>query len=171
MSTLATPTPSDTVAQIAQAKEFTEVGTGLFLSTFAAVPDDKLNYSPSATSKSPLRLAGHVSVAANAFASLLRGEPAPEIPLADMVAWMDEEEKKIATRDEAVQALTSSKEAVISAIDGLTPEAIARTINTPFGEFPTPFLMSLCGLHPACHAAQVDYVQTTYGDLENHFPM
>ncbi len=155
---------------IEQSQRFLEEGTNFFLSTFQAVPDDKLNYSPSATAKTPLRLAAHLSVANSAFAGLLRGEPAPDIPLPEMIQWMDQQERQITTRDEAVQALETSKTEVCSAIANLTPEAIASTIKTPFGEMPATFLMQLCGLHPACHASQIDYIQTIYGDMEMHMP-
>ncbi len=152
-----------------QAKQGLEWSTGYLLSTLAAVPDDKLGHSPSATAKPALQLAAHIAVTNQAFASMLRGETMPEMTLPELIGHMDNAEKAMATRDEVVSAVKATTADLAAAIDGVKPEDISREIPTPFGTLSVPFLLQLCATHAMCHAAQIDYLQTTWGDMEMHF--
>lgn len=169
--TEATATTDSTKARemIESAKQGLQMGTGYLLSTLAAVPDEKLTYTPAETSKSPLQIGAHIATSNQAFASMLRGEPMPDVTQQAMESQMNEAEKSLSTREAVVEAIQSSAADLEKALDGLTPESIGQTVRTPFGDMPAPFIMQLCGIHPMCHASQIDYLQTTWGDLENHF--
>lgn len=59
---------------------------------------------------------------------------------------------------------------VIAALDTLTPEGICATLDTSLGwSMPMTFLMKLPGMHAISHAAQIDYLQTCWGDQDVHF--
>ncbi|MGI8924225.1 MAG: hypothetical protein ACR2HJ_09365 [Fimbriimonadales bacterium] len=54
-----------------------------FLKTFSFVPDDKLNWTPSPTAKTAIRIAAHTAIYAGNFAKMIRDRKLPfgdEIP-------------------------------------------------------------------------------------------
>ena len=58
--------------------------------------------------------------------------------------------------------------AVHAALDALTPERIDSIVETPVVTRPMPFFMNLPGIHMGNHAAQIDYLQTIWGDMDFH---
>lgn len=69
-----------------------------------------------------------------------------------------------ATDDEVVYQFD-----VLSALDTLTPEAIAMTLDTGLGwSMPMTLRLKLLGTHAPSHAAQIDYLQTCRGDQDVH---
>ena len=162
----------DAVSQIAQAREAAERATKDLLNTLSFVPDDKLPWSPSPTSRSPLWIAGHCGGANQAFATGIRGEilamPEGETDFSKMV-W--ETGRGTATREEAVRSVEESTAAVLAALDALTPEAAAGMVQTPLGPMPMAFWITIPGLHMMGHARQLDYLQTIWGDIHDHMTM
>ncbi len=155
---------------IGQAKMVTDMAKEKFLKTFSFVPDDKLNWTPAPTSKSCLRLAAHIAVSGHFMAAALRGEKMPYGSFEEMFAKIDEQEKSITTREAAVSAIEQSVVAVHAAQDSITPERLAGSIDMPGGhQMPMAAFVMLPGRHIFDHASQVDYIQTMWGDLENHF--
>jgi hypothetical protein len=100
---------------------------------------------------------------------MLSGQGFPAGTMEEVFAKIDEAEKAIGSREAAVQLLEDSTSAVIAALDALAPEAIGSTVQLPFGAFPMKFIMVLPGSHMEAHAAQIDYLQTVWGDLDSHF--
>lgn len=139
-----------------------------FETTLSFVPDDKLNYKPSETAKSPIQIAAHVALSNYTFANIIRQKPPQP---ADMGAVMEElarKEAAITTKEQAVQALGESIEDVHSALDALTDETIGVEVPTPFFTAPMIFWMYLPARHIDNHASQIDYIQTIWGDMEWH---
>jgi hypothetical protein len=132
------------------------------------IPDDKLTWSPSPTSKSALKIAAHVASSLHGMAGALSGKPMPDMNFNDFMAMMAAEDAKITTREQAVSALESGFAAVLSGLDKVTQEQMAGKITTPFGEIPADSFVLLPSLHTDCHASQLDYLQTTWGDMEMH---
>lgn len=156
---------------IAQAKMHAERNAAQLLHTFSFVPDDKLNWTPSPTSKSALRIVAHCAVSNHGISRAIRREPSPEMPFEELLKMMEAEELKITTREQAIQAVNDSLKVVLESLDTVTQEAAGGTANSPFGELPMMFWMFLPGNHMLGHACQVDYLQTIWGDLEFHFAM
>ncbi|MBI3920736.1 MAG: DinB family protein [Armatimonadetes bacterium] len=156
---------------IEQCKQSAQKGKSQFLNTFAFVPDDKLTWSPSPTAKSALRVAAHVGVANHAFAGVLRGEKMPGTDFEELIERMNAAELGVTSREQAVQLIEESTAAVLVSLDSLTPEAVGSMVETPVVNAPMAFFMSLPGLHMSTHAAQVDYLQTIWGDLDMHMRM
>ena len=156
--------------QIAQAKMLAETGRDRILKTFKAVPDDKLTWSPAETSKSSLAIAAHCGMTNQFFSRLIRGE-AVEMPASveEVDAHMKEAIAGVKTRRQAEELITDSSAAVVAALDTVTTERLQSTVNLPFGPMPMAVIVNIPGAHMTSHAAQLDYLQTMWGDLQNHW--
>lgn len=159
-----TPTLDTTHAAhlLAIGKDLANRSFGYFQSTFAHVPDDKLNWTPGGKAKSPLRIAAHLAVSQDYFAGALRGAPPVDGDFPAIMAWMNVEEQKIATREEALARLGRSMEDLNAAIDACPPELVA-------GSEDAQFVLNLAGRHLMMHAGQIDAYQLIWGDDELHF--
>lgn len=139
------------------------------LDTFAHVPDDKLTWSPDPKSKSPLRIAAHAAVTNRHFASMARGNAPTASSVEEFAALQESEEIALATREQVVAALEESTAGLLTAIDGITPEQLAGSTQVAGRALPTKVFIFLGARHLDGHAAQIDYLQTTWGDQVNHF--
>lgn len=155
---------------VAQAKKLIDQSSGYLLHTFSFVPDEKLNWTPSPTAKSALRIVAHCAVSNESMAKIIRNEPVPRMPMDEMMKFMNDAETALGTREKAVEALKRSVQTVHSALDTVNEGNVNSNPNSPFGSFPMMFWMFLPGSHLNGHAYQIDYIQTIYGDLEFHFP-
>ncbi|MCB0826213.1 MAG: DinB family protein [Armatimonadetes bacterium] len=139
-----------------------------FLRNFSHVPDDKLNWSPTPTSKSALRIAAHTAVAIGNFTKMMRDRRLPygdEIP--EFMAQTAAREVAITTREEAEELLRKNMAEVITAMDDLTDEEAEMVLDTGQGwQMPMSFLMKLPSKHTAWHIGQIDFLQTCWDDQE-----
>lgn len=158
-----------TAELIAQSKQEAEKAKAYLLNTFSFVPDDKLHWSPSPTARTPIQIVAHCGAANRAFATVLRGDPLP-IPdsTEEATAQIRNAGREITTREEAVKLVESSTAEIIAALDTVTEEMVGTTPSSPFGPLPFTFWMKLPYLHMGAHAPQIDYIQTIWGDLEDH---
>ncbi|MGO8671705.1 MAG: DinB family protein [Capsulimonadaceae bacterium] len=153
---------------IDQAKRTVEMSKTRLLKTFAAVPDDKLTWSPSETSKSPLRIVAHSGLSNRSLAAMIRGEQRPAMSMEEILAGREAEEKAITTREQAVALVEESVQVYLAALDTVTEERLAGTVTTPFGVIPMHGFMFMGSRHMDGHSAQIDYIQTIWGDLAFH---
>ena len=163
---------SELVAQseiVEQAVSYAESAKTRLIHALESVPDDKLTWSPSPTAKTPLAIAAHAGMSNSNFASLLRGDPMPDLPFEKLMAMMAEAENAIKTREEAVQIIEVKSAEAIAALNGLTQARIGEEVQTPFGSMSVKFIMTIIGRHMDSHAAQIDYLQTIWGDQQMHF--
>lgn len=149
--------------KVSQAARFAAAGHARFTTTFAAVPKNKLDWTPSETAKTPIQIAAHTAVTYHTFAGLISGDC--EMP-ADM--GTAKTEARITTREQADEALSVGFQALTGAIDCVTPERFAAVAATPYGEIPIEHLIFIPGTHGYAHAAQIDYLQTCWGDMDDH---
>jgi len=159
----------DAAAQIAQAKETTLKSSADLLNTFSFVPEERLTFAPSETSRHALWIVGHCARANQAFARGIRGEDlggamSPE----DFGKMVWNAGKDTLSREEAIELVKSTTEEVVAALDALSPEQLGGTLQTPFGPMPMAFWITISGPHMGGHARQIDYLQTIWGDLDNH---
>ena len=90
--------------------------------------------------------------------------------LSEWLAQRNTEEAAIASRKEVVRIFRKGTDEVLAALDSLTPVAIGTTLDSGFGwSVPMTWLMKLPGRHAISHAAQIEYLQTCWGDQEVHF--
>ncbi|MEO7720051.1 MAG: DinB family protein [Capsulimonas sp.] len=141
----------------------------LLLSTFSCVPDEKLNWSPAPTARTPLQIAVHCAAANFAFATLLEGDPWPlSMDSAQAIEQMRVVPPGIDTREAVVNYLEDSTAAVVAALNKAMPETLDTMVVTAFAELPYSFWMTVPADHMAGHARQIDYLETTWGDLADH---
>ncbi|MCW5937521.1 MAG: DinB family protein [Fimbriimonadaceae bacterium] len=152
-------------------KKSAVAGMEEFLRVFKYVPDDKLHWTPVPTAKSALRVGAHTAVAAGNFARMIRERRVPygdEIP--DFVARTRAEEEAITTREEMESVFRKNTEAVLAALDGLTEEDFAISLDSGQGwSMPMTWMMKLPGTHAFSHHGQIDFLQTCWDDQEIHF--
>lgn len=143
-------------------------GMELFLRNFSYVPDDKLTWQVTPTSKSAIRIAAHTALYAGRFASMIRNRalPAPE----NLEAWLaerDAEEMALTDRVEMERVFREGTNEVCAAIDTLTPEEVEMTLESGQGfTMPMKQLMGLAGWHATLHLGQIDFLQTCWGDQQ-----
>lgn len=153
---------------IESAKQRAVSNMEFFLRNFSHVPDDRLNWTPTPTSKSALRIAAHTALYAGRFASMIRDRklPTPD-NLEDWLAERNAEEIAITSREEMERVFREGTAAVLEALDGLTLEDLELTLDSGQGwTAPMTQLIALPGWHATLHAGQIDYLQTCWGDQE-----
>jgi hypothetical protein len=153
---------------VASYKESAVQGMEYFLRNFSFVPDDKLNWTPTPTAKSAIRIAAHTALYAGRFARMINDRKLPGSDnLAEWLAQRNAEEEAISSRAEVETIFRKGTDEVIAALDSLTPEAIDATLESGLGwSMPMARLMNLPGWHATLHAGQIDYLQTCWGDQE-----
>ncbi|MFZ4508451.1 MAG: DinB family protein [Fimbriimonas sp.] len=139
-----------------------------FLRNFAHVPDDKLNWTPTPTSKSAIRIAAHTALYAGRFAAMIRNRALPQPEnLSEWLAQRDAEEKAVTSREEMEQIFRAGTAEVLAALETLTPEEVESTLASAQGwSMPMKLLIGLPGWHATLHAGQIDYLQTCWDDQE-----
>lgn len=140
-----------------------------FKKTFSYVPDDKLNFTPSTTAKSPLQIAAHIAITNKGFASMLRGEPSKFSSVKELLVWLDGEEKKLDSRELVLKELESSELALFTAIQSLKDENLDEVVKAATGTRTKRDSLVRVSSHIFMHGAQIDYIQSIYGDLDPHF--
>jgi hypothetical protein len=162
-------TTSSLTEQVTQIKEAAEAAKGQLLNTFSFVPDEKLTWSPSSSARSAVQIVAHCGVANEAFAMVIAGG---RIPVGGTPEEASAQIRKggadVTSREEAVRLVEESTAKVLAALDKATPELLATAPMTPFGPIPYEAWMTLPGMHMDGHAQQLNYLQTIWGDLEDH---
>jgi hypothetical protein len=159
----------DLTDQIAEMKRKTEAARVQLLKTFEFVPGDKLDWSPSSTARSALRIVAHCGAANVAFATMIRGE-GWALSFDPQEAWAQIRAggSDVSTREAAVKSVEESTAAVLAALDRVSPELAETAVKTAFGPLPFAFCMTFPSEHMGGHARQIDYLQTIWGDVEDH---
>ena len=140
------------------------------LKTFSFVPDDKLGWSPGGAARSALWLVGHCGATNHAFAAFLRGDR-PDLPTdpALIAAAIRAGGQATRTREEAIDTVQKGAAEILAALDTVTEERLAGTSETPFGPMPFTIWIDAARTHMGAHARQLDYLQTIWGDVEDHW--
>lgn len=139
-----------------------------FLRNFSHVPDDKLEWTPTPTAKSAIRIAAHTALYARRFARMIRDRrlPAPE-NLEEWLAERNAEEIAITSREEIERIFRDGTAEVLDALDELTPDEVEMTLDSGQGwSMPMAQLMGLAGFHAILHTGQIDYLQTCWDDQQ-----
>lgn len=142
-----------------------------FLHAMSFVPEDRLHWSPTPTSKCAFKIASHTAVTNGNFAKMIRDRKLPsgdEIP--EFIARTHASEEALATREEIESLLRKNTDEVLTALDTLTPNDLDVILDTGLGwTMPIKQLMNLPAAHVNWHIGQIDYLQTCWDDQEVHF--
>ena len=131
---------------------------------FALTPDDRINWSPSPTARTPMELILHAAYALEGIQGMVSGEKFPYASLAEADAAWREMEKQPTTRAQTLAMLHEKSANYKKWLDSFTLEKLASTAVLPFGEMPYTQAIIFGKMHTAFHSAQLEYVQTCYGD-------
>lgn len=138
----------------------------MFLRNFSFVPDDRLHWCVTPTSKSPLRIAAHTALHASRFAKMIRDRRLPQPDeLESWLAQREAEELALTTREEVETAFRKGLEEVLAALDSLSDADVEMSLDTGFGsKMPMKQVMNLPGWHATLHLGQIDFLQTCWDD-------
>lgn len=131
-----------------------------------STPDDRLLWSPVETARTPLAQVVHAANSIRNIHQAMMGNryttPTREEADAEFLAL----EQKVTTREEALALLDTNSNAYVAWLDQLTPDHLTDTVPLPFdlGSAPLEFMLIMPAWHTNDHAAQMDYIQTCYGD-------
>lgn len=140
-----------------------------FFVVLSFVPDDKLNWAPTPSSKSALQIAAHTAVTAGNFAAMIRERQLPQ-DVADHLARTTRAEAELTTLEAIETAFRRNTAAIVEALATLSDEEVDMRLDSGQGwSVPMTWLMNLPTLHATGHTYQLDYLQTCWGDLEVHF--
>ena len=156
---------------IAHFKNSAEEEMEYFLRLFNSVPDDKLNWTPSPTSKSANRIAAHTALYASRFAQMINARQLPGSEnLEERRAKQKAAEIAVTTREEVEAIFRKGTAEVLAALDTVPPEAYGTSLESGFGwSMPMLLLMGMPTSHVVEHAGQINYLQTCWDDQEVHF--
>ena len=158
-----------TAESVAQAKSQFERINGRLLHLLTFVPDDKLTWAPSPTAKSPLQVVAHSALTSRIFAKLITGTmPEPMPAPAEFLVALVPDVDRYPTRESVIDLASETSAELCAAFASITAENIDSPVNSPFGLIPIRFWMGLGHDHMAGHVGQLEYLQTIWGDLDNH---
>ncbi|MBB6054053.1 DinB family protein [Armatimonas rosea] len=157
----------DSIANTAQSHVRAASERVIHLMSF--VPDDRLSWAPSPTSRSFLQVVAHIASTNRAFAQILSDEMPEEVPSPDdFFRVLRVAEERITTREDAIADFTESTEELRKAMSSLTAENIATDRRSPFGPMPAQAWLDIVQGHIEGHRGQLEFLQTLWGDLDQH---
>ncbi|MBX3111766.1 MAG: DinB family protein [Fimbriimonadaceae bacterium] len=154
---------------VAAAKAEFDRAKNRVLSAFSHIPDDKINWSPTPTSRTPVELVAHCGIGTEGLGGWIASGMSFEgfDPVA-IENSMREQESHVKTREEAVALLEKGCAFYQGWLDTVTDEQVNATIQTPMGERRMADVITFPADHLRGHAAQLDYIQTIHGDRAWH---
>lgn len=151
-----------------QQAESTRVKTivQLFCDTALHVPADKAGWKPDSKTKSAKEILEHIAAANSGFAMIIQGQSSGL-----KLNKADRKDIAIQTKDlkEAIQAVKTSGDKLSQAIGSLNDAQLREKRTMPWGEeWEMPRLLVTASTHLSYHWGQLAYLQTMWGDLEDH---
>jgi len=156
--------------QIENAKAVVARATEQLAKSFSHVPDDRLNWRPSETARSPIMIVAHCAESLGHLSEMLKGTTYSIPTMAEADAIFMQNDTQLRSREEALDALHRSTEAYIQTLDSLATAGVEGEVNLPFGlgSAPRSAMLSVGADHTKWHTAQLDYIHTIYGDRDWH---
>ena len=150
-------------AEFLQAKARLEHG-------LATTPDDRLRWSPSPSARTPLEQVAHAAFSVGHMLGNLEGRTFEEPTTDDAQRRHRADDATITTREAALALLEKNSAAYLAWLDGVTEDKLSSKVKAPFGmgEFPVMAMIGFMPVHLNWHSAQLDYIQTIYGDQDWH---
>lgn len=134
----------------------------------ATTPDDKINWSPSPTARTPIHQVAHAAMAVSGIQDMIIGKPFGYANTAEADVAFRAAEQEYRTREQALGLLEQTSAEFLAWLDTVTPEQLASTLQLPFGPFPMTLCITLPADHMRGHIAQIHYIQSIYGDHDWH---
>lgn len=134
--------------------------------SLARVPDGRIDWQPSSTARSPLHLVAHSAFAIEFIRQLILGTPYAASTMEQADADFLLMESEITTREQVTKLIDENCSRYIDTVGQLTDSQLESEVDAPFGLGKVPVWLAITfgGLHTQLHQAQLEYVQTIYGD-------
>lgn len=135
-----------------------------------ATPEDKLGWKPSPNSRSIVEIVAHSASALGTIHLQLSGTPFPIPTSKEANASFLKHDSAFIGREQVEAYLEEKCRGYVEFLSTLQPEDLSRPVTMPFGlgEAPMAVFMTFGNIHTLGHVAQIEYVQTMYGDLDWH---
>jgi hypothetical protein len=147
----------------------TESGRDSLLRTAQAVPEDKLNWKPLDNGRTILDLLGDAAQMPLFAIQLMEQKESFQF---DRERFQQATQARATwTRDEAIEHLNRNTKQMIAAIGALTDEELNTPIHLPMGggmTLPLSGWLMMAYRTFTSRFAQINYIQTLYGDFESH---
>jgi len=155
---------------VAKAKAEFQHERDRMIHALATTPDDRVNWSPSPTARTPIEQVVHAAEAVRHIHDTLDGRTYAVSTPGEADRRFREREQAIKTREEALDLLMKNGDAYLAWLDTLTPEQYASDVKMAFslGMIPMTFALGIEANHLSFHTAQMIYIQTIYGDRDWH---
>jgi len=155
---------------IQDAKRDFEQSRGRMIGLLKDTPDDKLHWSPSPTARSPLALVAHAAMSIHHITEMLKGRPFGGTTTAIADKAFRQAEQEFTSRADVVALFEKNAAEYLAWIDALSEDALDDPITFPFGlgVGAVRHGLSAPARHTEAHIAQLEYVQTIYGDQDWH---
>jgi len=141
---------------------------GRLIRALETTPDDKINWTPAGTARTPVQLVVHGGIGTSLVLGMLQEKPFAYAGTSDFDSKSRLAEKEYNTREQALAFLESTSGEFFAWLDTLTPEQVASTAETPFGPWPVAVAITFPADHLRNHAGQIEYIQTILGDHDWH---
>lgn len=136
------------------------------LTVFARIPDDRLLWRPSETARTPIAQVVHCGDSLHHITEMLKGRrfAPPTTPEADAQFWAYESE--FVTRESALEVFRAGAAEYREFLESLSSDDLDRIIPLPFsfGEMPLRNALSAGSDHTRWHQAQLEYMESIWGD-------
>lgn len=149
--------------------EFEQVRAAL-LRSLETTPDDRLNWAPSPTARSVAHQIAHCAHAIGMIKAQMRGELFWHKTTDEADRAFREWEQSFSTREELVALVNTQCDSYLRYLDSLKEDDLEGIWILPFGlgQAPRAATLSVPAMHTRSHIAQIDYIQTIYGDQDWH---
>jgi hypothetical protein len=155
---------------INQAKEDFLRAKARLARTLETTPDERINWSPSPTARTPIQQVAHAAASVKSMHEMWDGRPFGIKTTEEADRFFRENERKFTTRDQVLEFLEKNSADYIAWLESLPPERLEQLVEAPFGLGQVSVAMGLSFMpqHVLWHVAQMEYIQTVYGDHDWH---
>ena len=133
-------------------------------------PDDRLDWKPSPSARSIVEIVAHSANSLGNILLQLQGIPFTTPTSAEANVQFLAHDAKFSDREEAEAYLEQKFADYVAFLATLNPEDLDEMRTLPFGlgQAPLGYFMTMGNLHTIGHIAQIEYIQTIYGDHDWH---
>ncbi|MDQ2686313.1 MAG: DinB family protein [Armatimonadota bacterium] len=133
-------------------------------------PDNRINWSPSPSSRTPIQQIAHAAWAVQSIHGTLDGRMFATETMEQADKEFREWEQQFSAREDVLNLLEQNCSNYTIWLDGLTPERFYAKVEMPFklGAMPIADAVGFPADQIIWHTAQLGYIQTIYGDLDWH---
>lgn len=128
--------------------------------TVGHTPEDKRNWKPADSCMCSQEMMNHLTGSNHFFSAMFQGKEPPQPPA----------EPPQLTFEQSLSAFEESSNMLADVIASVPDEALGQDVPLPNGRTANmKFMLTIPGNHMAYHWGQLAYMQTIWGDKEDHF--